>query len=210
MSRTALASTGYPPQYYEEVARSRAFAIRAVGVTGVCAVIAGISALRSEGPLLFASITAAVFFFTLAASIGGIVDSARHVRLMPYYRRRVGETDTFLAGQALARNFRDLEWLAGEARVPPFSRFGFADDLAGQTVVWYPAVELLVTVRGLAEVVRTEPEAVRDAEAVLHDLARWEAAFVRAADQDIELALLIQFGNSTSGMEWDRRIGDPF
>jgi hypothetical protein len=208
MARSAAA--GYPTQYYEEVARSRRFAAQALALTGTCAGIAGIGALSSEGLTLFASLTAAVFFFTLATAIGGIVDTARHVRLMPYYRRRVGNTDTFLHGQALARSFRDLEWLAEQAGVPPLSRFGFADDLAGETVTWHSASELLVSVRGLADAVRTEPESVWDPERVLEDLARWEAAFVRAADQEIELALLIRFGNSTSALEWERRIGDPF
>lgn len=209
MARSA-ASTGYPAQYHEEVARSRRFAARALLLTGTCAVIAGVGALRSDGLTLFASITAAVFFFTLAGSIGAISDTVRHVRLMPYYRRRVGGTDTFLHGQALARCYRDLEWLAEETGVAPLSHFGFADDLAGETVIWHPATELLVTVRGLAEAIRADPESVCEPESVLQDLARWEAAFIRAADLDIELALLIRFGNSTSGLEWDRRIGDPF
>jgi len=209
MARSA-ASTGYPAQYHEEVARSRRFAARALALTGTCAAIAAIGALHSDGLTLFASITAAVFFFTLAISIGGIVDTARHVRLMPYYRRRVGGTDTFLHGQALARCYRDLEWLAEETGVPPLSRFGFADDLAGETVTWFPAGELLATVRGLTGAVQDDPESVRDPEAVLQDFARWETAFTRAAELDIEIALLIRFGNSTSTLEWEQRIGDPF
>lgn len=209
MVRSA-ATTGYPPQYHEEVARSRRFAARALLLTGVCAALAGLGAVRTEGLTLFASLTTAVFFFTVAISIGGIVDTVRHVRLMPYYRRRVGDTDTFLHGQALARCYRDLEWLADEAGVPPLSSFGFADDLAGERVIWRPADQLLVTVRGLAGAIQEDRDSVREPEAVLQDLARWEAAFIRAAELDIELALLIRFGNSTSGLEWDRRIGDPF
>ena len=176
------------------------FLVVGTAVAGALAV----SALFFDGSVLLASIGSAVFVFFLLAGIGAVWDTSRNVRIILFFAAPVGETDTFLYGQELARRFQALEALAAAAGVSPLSHFGFPDPLRGEAVHWHPAAEGLQSVRGLLGALGPDLEAARP------DLVRLEAALSRAAEQGIEFSLLLLHGTTTSGLEWERRGGSAF
>lgn len=201
---------GYHPQHREMVRAAWRGGAWVVGVTGMLAATTGAAAIFLRGSLVLAAAAGAVFVFGLLLSIAGVVDTCRHARIIPFFPRRVGGTDTFLHGQALVRYFQPLEALANAAGVCPLSTFGFPDPLRGQPVKWHAAAAGLETVRGLIGQLEPNPHLLGDVPAVLQDLRRLEQALSLAAAADIPFSLLLLHGDTTSGLEWERRGGEPF
>ena len=200
----------YPARHYELVRRAqRGLGIVVVG-GGIPTAALAAHAVAGSGSVLVASLTTALFLFTLLAGIGGLWDACRHIRIIPFFASPVGETDTFLYGQALAREFERLETLAEYAGAAPISSFGFPDPLAGETVSWHPAGEGLRSAQALLAAVDSHGYLFDEPEAVRADLRRWETAMGRAAEQEIGFSLLLLHGNTTSSLEWERRGGSPF
>ncbi len=200
----------YPERYHVTVRQCLRASLWAMGVTGLVALTLDLAAVFANGPLFLAALASAVFLvFGLLASVGAMID-CRTARVMPYFRRHVGEIDTFLAGEALARHLPFLDDLAARCDLPPLSAFGFADDLNGETLTWHNPSEGLRTVLRLRNSLQELPEDVLDHLAVLEDLQKLEQALQRAEAQDIPFCLLFRHGNTTSGHEWSVRQGTAF
>ncbi len=145
--------------------------------------------------------------FLLASFIYGDISGRRAVRIIPYYDKPLAGANTFLSGQAVARNCLHLDRLAEERGLKSISSFGFNDALRGETVVWHEASSGLPTITGLLEAVASCPEAIDDAVAVTGDLEKIKHAFEAASQQGIRFAFLVEVGNSTSAHVWEIRKG---
>ena len=130
------------------------------------------------------------------------------VRIIPYYDKKLPGAQTYLSGQALARNCLHLDRLATEHGLKSISEFGFNDPLVGETVIWHDPAEGLVTITGLREALTARPEAVDDAAAVMVELEKIQAAFEQACVEKVRFAFLLELGHSTSGRVWELRQGD--
>lgn len=202
---------GYPQRYYDELRRAARIAAFLFAVTGTFALITTGATVFLNGSLILAAVALAVFLlFGLLGGLMGLYDTWRHVRVIPYFPRTVGEIETFLAGEALARNLAQLDAIAREAGATPLSDFGFNDDLFREPLTWHPAARGVDTVEILQSSLQTTSEVVHDRQAVLADLQKLKHALNRAADLDIPFCLLLRHGNSTSGQEWDVRQGTAF
>jgi hypothetical protein len=53
---------------------------------------------------------------------------ADETKIVPYFRQRLGDIDTFTRGHAIARSCQVLDDLAIQSGITPISAFGFNDD----------------------------------------------------------------------------------
>lgn len=200
----------FPDRYYALRQEQFRWMIGRVLILGIVSLGGVALTCWTEFPAVLAALALALFTFTLAADLLSWNDTSRWVRIIPYFERRVGEIDTFLAGESLARQFLALEKLAAKSGCRPLSDFGFNDDLAGESLVWHPAEAGLETVRTLREEVTHDPGSVPDAAAVDADLERWQYALARARDTQIPFCVLLRVGNATCAQEWEVRRGTAF
>jgi hypothetical protein len=143
--------------------------------------------------------------FLLCLLLWGEWHGRKLIRVIPIYDSRVPEVDTFLTGFALARNCTRLDALAQRCSAKPVSAFGFDDPLYGEKLVWHDASEGLRTVEALIATLNTDREAVDDINAVLSDLDRVKNALAAATEKGVRFALLVEVGEGTSGLVWERR-----
>ena len=199
-------SPAYPPRYTEARGSDRGCSI-SVGLFFALFVFGFgyVLWLGLGGTWQWVGLAFAVFL--LVSFIYGDISGRRAVRIIPYYDKPLAEADTFLSGQALARNCLHLDRLAEERGLKSISAFGFPDALRGETVVWHEAGSGLPTITGLLEAVAAYPNAVDDAAAVVADLEKIKFAFEAAAPQGIRFAFLVEVGNSTSAHVWEIRKG---
>lgn len=201
--------SAYPPAYWDELKRSRRGSLWALAITGVPAALFAVLAIQPSakaGAIFLASCSGAVFAFVVLSAIFGGLD-VRQARLVPYFREEVEGPFTLTHGEALARNCLRLDALAAARGCAPLSSFGFADDLAGERIYWYPAAEGVRTVSALLEEVQAWPEAVDVPSAVIGDLQILRERLEHAVSQEVEFSLLLRHGNTISGHEVDVRKG---
>lgn len=202
---------GYPPQHADALRSAVRYAVIANSITGGIA-LAGTLAVLYFG--IHAGVAAAAIalflLFGVLGGLGGVYDTWRYVRIIPYFRSQVGDTDTFLAGEALAQFCSQLDAAAIAAGVLRLSAFGFNDDLFGEPLTWHRADDGLKTVTALRNALTTEKLTLPCTDSVLEDLRKLEHALSRAAEQDIPFCLLLRHGNTTSGHEWSVRQGTAF
>ena len=202
---------GYPTTYTQAVQEAWRYAWRVLVITGIIMLVTLTGSTYFGIPPLIAALAAAFFFlFGLLGGIGSVYDTARYIRLMPYFERQLGGIDTFIAGQSLASYLQQLDLLARYYDVQPLSTFGFADDMRGETLVWHDAhlgVQCITTLLTAIEG-QSIPNKVRNA--IKNDLVLWEQALLRAKELDVKFCVLLMHGNSTSGHESDIRKGSAF
>ncbi|MCC6739772.1 MAG: hypothetical protein IT452_12065 [Planctomycetia bacterium] len=108
-------------------------------------------------------------------------------RFLPYFERGLGDTDTFLGGEALARNCRRLdEAAAAHGRVPLTAFVG------GREGPFRAAGEGLEAVRQLAGLVASHPGVVDDPRAVLEELGLIEDALSKAHGRGVGFCLHVR------------------
>lgn len=179
-----------------------------VVVVSVAALFAGWEGMTASGWGDWVRAGAAVCIFLLIATgiRAGVRDQFR-VRVLPYFERRVGDTDTWLAGEALLWHSRALDAAAARCGVTPLSAFASGDDLIpDEQVCWFEAAEGLRTTERLlaAGVAGTLPTEV------VADLERLREALRRASAQEIRFGLLVREGSYASGHEMSLRKGSFF
>ena len=129
---------GYPQRHFDELRAAKRFAIRSITITGIPFALLMAGTTFGPVPPLATAIAAAVFLmFGLLHGLGLVYDTYRYVRIIPYFERRLGDIDTFLAGNALVRVMKQLDTIATEENVAPLSAFGFADDLYDEVLLWH-------------------------------------------------------------------------
>lgn len=202
-------ASAYPPAYWDELKRIRRGSLWALAITGAPAALFAVLAIQpwaKAGLVFLAALSSAVFAFVSMTAIFGGID-VRQARIVPYFQRDVEGPFMLTHGEALARNCLRLDALAESRGCAPPSSFGFADDLAGETVVWHSATEGLRTMSTLIAEVEAWPEAVDHPASVLDDLRLLEARLEHAASQQVAFAVLLRHGNTISGHEVDVRRG---
>ena len=103
-----------------------------------------------------------------------------------------------------------LDQVAVEQDVTRLSDFGYNDDFCGEIVEWHEPANGLETVCVLLNEIESHPERVCGDSNLIDDLQKLAHALRRASDQGIRFSLLLRHGNSTSALEWERRIGTAF
>jgi hypothetical protein len=131
-------------------------------------------------------------------------------RIVPYFKERTQESDTFFKGQTIAKNCRKLDEIAMKINICPISEFGFNDDLDGEQVKWHDPKKGLETISGLLNQIRQNPTLVKEASSVISDLGRVEIALKNAASKSIPFCFLLREGSEyydVSQAEKNRRKG---
>lgn len=172
----------------------------------IIALLACVPTLVGVGSVFSASFAAAMLIWAVVGTILGNLDS-RQARVLPYFERRLGGIDTWLAGEYLLANSRALDQIAFELGVTPLSEFASGDPLiAGETTAMFDAAPALLTVDALlgAEITRMLGEPV------VSDLTRLRAALALAQEQGVRFSLHLRQGNTASGYEMDMRRGSYF
>ena len=131
-------------------------------------------------------------------------------QILPYFEKRLGQTDTWLRGQALARNCRALDEAAIAHGVTPLSAFGVGDELAGEEFEWHDAGRGVETVRKLQELLPRFPDLVDDRVAVGDELQFMEEALAKAAERGVRFCLHIRCSDYTCAGEMLARKGSYF
>ncbi len=206
---------GYPERYLEDTNRDL---YRTIGICVPFVLLAGSAVLFCILVLLggwnFTSALGLMVSGGLLILISwGFIRSLRdcyNIGIIPYFKKRVGDIDTFSNGHAVAKNCRQLDRIAFEKIVSPISKFGFNDDFSGEKVQWHNPEKGLETITLLLREIRRHPKTLDNAKAVISDLERIEDALKKAKARGILFSLLLRSGDTTSGMEMDQRKGSFF
>ncbi len=202
---------GYPQLHYDRVRAAKGYALRAIAFTGIMFVILLLGTILGPIPPIAATLSCAIFvMFGLLSGFFSIYDTYYYVQAIPYFQRRLGQIDTFLAGQTIARFLTQLDAIASDQNVPLLSTFGFADDLRGEVLRWHdPKTGLRSLEAILVGLDHSQiPESVR--RPLVDDLKKWHHALERAALENVLFCLLLRHESTTSGHEWDVRKGSAF
>jgi hypothetical protein len=205
---------GYPGRHRQGIARSIGWAagcsLPLILLAGFGAVFNGLAFLYDFNFLsaLCFAVCGGFLVLFLRGLVAGIVDSFK-ARIVPYFRQYLGDIDTFSSGQTLARNCRQLDQLAGEMHLLPLSAFGFNDDRLGEQVAWHDPQQGLETVTGLLQKIRSQPETVADAEALVAELEKIATALQKAEERGISFCFILREGMDRAivPMEMDLRQG---
>jgi hypothetical protein len=159
-----------------------------------------------EGDADLASIATAVFLWLVWVACVTLPDQFR-VRLLPYFQRRLGDTDTWLAGESLLWHSQRLDAIALELGVRPLSDFASGDDMIpGEVLEWFPPYDALQTTEQLLQT----SEVNSLSSDVVSDFTRLRDALRLACSENVPFCLLLREGSSTSGFEMDQRKGSFF
>lgn len=213
--RHVLRCPGYPQRHWIETL-GMLRSVTACEVAGL-AVCSGLTAFAVLGPSPRAEMAAvvatgfdAIYLCLLPIWVSGASETMRFKAVVPYFRSRVDEIDTFCHGAYLARHTGELDELARQLGVTPLSSFGWDDDMFGGTPVWHDASAGLKTVDTLLAHVAAEGLAWDDHAGVVDDLKRIAHALSRAAGRGIGFCLLLHYWAATNGLEWEQRRGTCF
>jgi hypothetical protein len=190
-------------------------ALVAAALAGTPATLFTYASIRVESPwwaglVTVPAVVALVLFAWVAfAMTAMLLEVVFFSSVCPYFESRGGDIETFGHGRALVRRHRELDALACRLGVAPLSSFGFADDLAGETLVWHDAADGLTTVEALlgaltptgpgCEIPRREP--------IVADLRRVADALAKAREKGIRFCLMVRSGDGTNAQEWQIRQG---
>lgn len=156
--------------------------------------------------VLMARIAVVLLILALVIQAPGILDLLQ-ARVLPFFEREVGGTDTWLAGKHLLWASRRLDEIAEQMGVPPLSAFASGDPLIqGEAGTLYDARAGLASAEELlAAAMETGLGAKVEA-----DLEKLRDALRLAAEQGIRFSLHVREGRSASGAEMARRGGSYF
>jgi hypothetical protein len=205
-------SPGYPDRHWWFARRTFRNVVRTELILLAATLATAVVAIRSDGPLgdraeLATGIAGAVFVYYQLVMVARLNDVLRHASVVPYFRRRVGEINTYSSGESLARHVEELDEVARTNAVVPLSAFGWGDDLEGEPVVWHASAEGLKTVNFLLVTLERDETGWDDHAATIADLKQIAQALERADSLGIPFSLLLLHSTVTNGQEWDARQG---
>jgi hypothetical protein len=175
----------------------------------VLLILAGVSsflALHGKNDVAVLSVVVAIFLWIIFVAYRTVRDQF-HVRVIPYFERKIGKKDAWLTGQNYLKHSRQLDEIAGRIGVRPLSEFASGDDLVpGEQLQWFLAQDALQTIEKLlnTEVVAEMPAAVAS------DLTHIRDSLRLACSHGVKFCFLIREGLSASGIEMDKRKGSFF
>ncbi len=174
--------------------------------TGALAVVTVSAHFQSNRGAYIAALFVGAFLYVLILGTLGSRDVFR-VRLLPYFSKRLGDTDTWLTGQSLFRHSRQLDELATKLHILPISAFASGDDLIlGEKLQWFDPKPAHETVSQIL----ASPDATSFPDELKSDLQALRAALASASSKNVQFCLLLREGSSTSGAEMDQRKGSFF
>ncbi len=143
-------------------------------------------------------------------------ESIAHV--VPYFAKRLGDSECRSHGYAVASNCEKLDRLADRKGTRRLSAFGFNDDLRGESVTWHPANAGLESVTDLLDHLgksyarNADADGLQEADGddlqeVVADLRRFESALRSAVESEVRFCLVLLTGTGGSGKEHDVRQG---
>ena len=177
-----------------------------LAVSGTVAAINWGFALDGQGGMVYALAASALFLMFVWSAVAGYRDQFR-VRVLPYFERPVGGTDTWLAGESLVWHSRALDEIAVQCGVTPLSAFASGDDLVvGEVLQWFEPADALRTVERLLEA----DVAVSLPVGVVSDLERLRDALRLASAAGVRFCLLVREGSFANGHEMSVRKGTFF
>lgn len=158
------------------------------------------------GSILVAAFAAAIALFLLLIVTAGIIDEM-DVRVLPYFERELGGTNTWLSGRDLLWNSAQLDAIAASAGRIPLSRFVSGDPLIySETGTLFDTDDALATVKTLVEHNSVTCLGTK----VVADLKKLRDALALAQEQGVKFSLHVREGNTVSGYEMDQRRGSYF
>lgn len=131
-------------------------------------------------------------------------------RILPFFEKQVGQTDTWLSGEALARNCRALDEAAAAHGLVPLSEFGYEEAPPGEESEWRDASRGVETAKGLAELVGRLPRLVDDPAQVQVELELLEDALAKASYRGIRFCLHLRCSDFVCPAEIAARKGSYF
>jgi hypothetical protein len=156
--------------------------------------------------VLLPGLFTATFLVLLASCVFGTIDQLR-VRVLPYFEKRLGDTDTWFSGKSLLWHSRDLDELAEFLSIKPLSAFASGDDLVqGEELQFFDANDALPTLEKL--IMRSK--ASRFPKDLVSDLTKLRDALKSASEKGVRFCLLIREGSTASGHEMSLRKGSFF
>lgn len=139
------------------------------------------------------------------------IRAAIRQRIVPCFQQRIGDIDTFLSGQEIAKRCQALDEIASRLGVTPLSAFGFGDGFWGGEPTWHPAENGLVTVVRLLQYVRESDEALFPAkEQLIRELVAVDDALRKAASRGIMFCLHLKTSTGTSLLIEEKQGGSCF
>jgi len=175
-------------------------------ISGTAAGILWVLLLRGQGNVFLTSVATAICLVLAWAACMNVPDLFR-ARLLPYFERRVGQTNTWLAGKSLLWHSRRLDAAAAEFDVRPLSEFASGDDMVqGENLCWFSSEDGLRTTERLTQQDAAESLPVE----VVSDLVHLRDALRLASEQGVDFCLLLREGSGASGHEMDQRRGSFF
>lgn len=85
---------GYPTLHYKRMQEAKLYGCRAIAFTGIPFVLLLVGAGFGPVPPIAAAIAGAIFLiFGLLSGLGTHYDAVHYVRVIPYFQRRLGQTD---------------------------------------------------------------------------------------------------------------------
>ena len=191
--------SGYPTEYLQRTRNDARNTIIVVAIAGVIAALLIYWAIYHEVPLLLASRAGAIWLFI--AWIGYCSAAAKPLLALYFEDEVPGD---WVWSKALARNCTNLDALATESST--LSSFGFADDMAGETVVWHYPQRGLETVEQLLQTLRDQPDALKETNAIIVDLEKMRQRLQQACESDTRFCLIMHY-DVVNSMEIEQRKG---
>jgi len=128
------------------------------------------------------------------------------IRILPYFDKPV-PGHTFLRGEALARNSKELDSIAESKGLKPISYFGFNDDMWSESVQWHDPKDGLATISALITAVGARFNQVNDRQDVLSDLGFVRDALIAAEHRGARFCFLLRLGGGFTLREIETRQG---
>lgn len=179
-------------------------------ITGTLAGISISSLLRAQGDPKPAGVSAAIFsaaflYFSWACYRG--ICNQRKARVLYYFERKLGQSETWLAGEAYLQHSRQLDEIASRNNFRPLSAFASGDDLVrGEMLQWFCTNEAMDTIER-----HLQDDAVSTLPAtVISDLKKMRDALFLASSKSVKFCFFLRAGTSANVLEMERRKGTFF
>ena len=198
-SRQQKWKNGYPPEHLNDKRQGLKTLAQLLAFVSAITALFAVGGLYDIGLLALAALSSAVGICLLWS---GFVTALAKPLLALYFEEKV--PGDWVWSKVLARNCVYLDELATESS--RLSSFGFADDLAGETVVWHTPERGLETIEQLLQLLRANPARLRENSAIIADLEKMQIRLQQACKTGTRFCLILHY-DVINSMEIDQRKG---
>ena len=164
--------------------------------------------------VLYLIFSGSLFLWLIGTLVGGVKEDESIGRVVPYFAERLGDSECYFGGYAVARHCEKLDRLADRIGTHRLSSFGFNDDFRGETLTWHPAgvglrsvTDLLGHLGQLPVSGNSDDDVDGNLTELAADLGRFESALRSAAERKVKFCLVLLAETGSSGWEHDNREG---